>query len=80
MTTLSDHIARNVAAERARRRWKQAELGQRLGWSTASVSAVETGTRRLAIDDLPLLCRVFQIPLAQLCFGADEDDIRAMRL
>lgn len=80
MTSLGVIVARNVRAERARRGWKQSDLGDRLGWAVSTVSAVETGRRKLAVDDLPALCRAFGIPLAKLLDGAAPDDLEAMHL
>jgi transcriptional regulator with XRE-family HTH domain len=73
-------VARNVRAERARRGWKQSDLGERLGWAVSTVSAVETGRRKLAVDDLPALCQAFDIPLVKLLDGATTDDLAALRL
>lgn len=78
--TLGDWIAAGVRAERARRRWSQAELGRRLGWSQSSVSDLEVGRRVITADDLPALCRVFELPLAELARGADPEDLRALGL
>jgi transcriptional regulator with XRE-family HTH domain len=80
MATLGAIVARNVRAERARRGWKQSELGELLGWAVSTVSAVENGQRRLAVDDLPELCRAFGIPLTKLLDGAAPDDLEAMHL
>jgi transcriptional regulator with XRE-family HTH domain len=80
MAGLGAIVARNVRAERARRGWKQSELGAHLGWAVSTVSAVETGQRRLAVDDLPALCRVFDIPLAKLLDGAATEDLAALNL
>ena len=78
--SLGDVVAANVRAERARRGWRQRDLGQRLGWSADTVSDVESGRRRIGIEDMPRLCRAFEVPLAQLLHGADDDDLRALRL
>jgi transcriptional regulator with XRE-family HTH domain len=80
MPRLSDVLAAAVRAERARRRWTQADLAARLGWSTSTVGDIESGKRRVASDDLPALCRAFDLPLAELVRGADDDDHTAMRL
>jgi transcriptional regulator with XRE-family HTH domain len=77
---LADIVARNIRIERGKRRWKQEELADLLGWGSAAVGAVEAGTRRINMDDLPGLCRVFGIPLTQLIDGADPDDLAALKL
>jgi transcriptional regulator with XRE-family HTH domain len=78
--SLTDTVARNIAAERARRRWKQSDLAERLGIAASTVGSYETGTRRVGIDDLPALCKVFDITLAKLLDGADPDDLRLLGL
>lgn len=78
MPDFADYLARNVAAERARRRWRQADLAVRLGWSISTVSDLENGKRVLTANDLPLLCRVFGIKLWKLADGAAEEDLDAL--
>ena len=74
-------LARNVRAERARRGWRQVDLAARLdGWTADTVSDLETGRRAPLLDDLPRLCRVFNIGLAKLLDGADPADVQALRL
>jgi transcriptional regulator with XRE-family HTH domain len=78
--TLSDVVARNIAAERARRRWKQADLAERLGVAESTVGSYETGGRRVNLDMLPDFCRAFDISLAKLLDGADPGDLAALRI
>jgi transcriptional regulator with XRE-family HTH domain len=78
MPPLTDVIANNVRGERARRRLTQAELAEQVGWPRTTVHEVESGRRRLGPDDLVALCRVFDIPLVELCRGADPDDLRIL--
>jgi transcriptional regulator with XRE-family HTH domain len=80
MASFGETVAGNVRAERARRKWTQADLGERLGVSAAAVSDLETGRRRVLADDLPMLCAAFDISLAQLAYQADPADRRALRL
>lgn len=68
---LGDVIAASVRAERARRRWTQAELAARLGWGKSTIADMETGRRSVFADDLPALCAVFEIPLAELVRAAE---------
>ena len=77
---LSAFLARNIRAERARRLWKQEELADLLGWGRSTVGAVETGRRGVSIDDLPTLCKVFDVPLSKLLEGADEAALAALRI
>jgi transcriptional regulator with XRE-family HTH domain len=80
MATAGDHAAANVRAERARRRWSQGELADRLGWSQSKVSAVEIGARRMTLDQAVELCRVLGVPLARLLQDAEPDDLRVLGL
>jgi transcriptional regulator with XRE-family HTH domain len=83
MASLGAHIARNVAAERNRRRWDQATLADRIGvagWSRSTVSNLELGKRKVLADDLPLLCEAFEISLLQLMHGVQPDDLAKLRL
>lgn len=73
-------VAANVRAERGRRRWTQAELADKLGWSRPVITAVEAGCRQVLVDELPQLCRVFNIPLTRLLQDADPDDLTALGL
>jgi transcriptional regulator with XRE-family HTH domain len=77
---LSAVLARNIRAERSRRLWKQEYLADLLGWGRSTVGAVETGRRGVGIDDLPVLCRVFDIPLSKLFEGADPAALAALQL
>lgn len=70
---LGDVIAAAVRAERARRRWTQADLADRLGWGRSTVADLESGRRSVFADDLPVLCRAFEIPFAELVRGAEAD-------
>ena len=80
MPDLGSVISANVRAERARRGWRQKDLAERLGWSTDTLSNLETGQRKVTAADLPLLCDVFGIDLRRLTLGADEADLRKIGL
>jgi|SRR5690242_9193001 transcriptional regulator with XRE-family HTH domain len=73
-------VANNVRAERARRKWRQEDLADRLGWSRGSIGHLESGRRRPSVADLPQLCRVFDISMAELFNGADPADLEALGL
>jgi transcriptional regulator with XRE-family HTH domain len=77
---LADIVARNIRIERSRRHWKQERLAELLGWDSSVLEAIEAGTRRLEMDDLPGLCRVFDLPLAALVEGGDPDDLAVLDL
>lgn len=80
MASLGDHIAANVRGERARRKWTQADLAERLGWSRSTVGDVESGRRKVIADDLPALCRAFGMPLSELVRGTDPEHLRRLGL
>jgi ribosome-binding protein aMBF1 (putative translation factor) len=48
---LADIVARNIRLERGRRRWKQEQLAEMLGWGTGVIVALETGARRVSMDE-----------------------------
>jgi transcriptional regulator with XRE-family HTH domain len=78
--TLSDAIAANVRAERARHRWRQEDLAEKAGLSRSTIGYIEAGRVKVTADYLPGLCRAFGVPLADLVRGADPDDLRALGL
>jgi len=71
-------LARNVRVERVRRGWKQSDLAERLGWSVARVTAVESGGRQLNIDAVIELCRAFEVPLTKLLEDVDPAALDAL--
>jgi DNA-binding Xre family transcriptional regulator len=78
--SLGEVIASNVRAERARRRWRQDDLAERLGWSRQVLSFLESGRRNVLADDLPRLCEALEVDLAELTRGADPEDLRRLGL
>lgn len=78
--TLSDHVAASVRAERARRRWTQAQLAERAGLSRTTVGDIETGKRQLTLNQVAALCRAMSVPLAILAAGASPEDREALGL
>jgi transcriptional regulator with XRE-family HTH domain len=77
---LGDLIANNVRGERSRRRLRQADVAARLGWAVSSYSDLENGKRRLALEDVPAVCRALGVTMADLVRGADPEDLRALGL
>jgi transcriptional regulator with XRE-family HTH domain len=73
-------FAANVRAERARRSWRQQDLADRCDWSVDTISAIERGARRVAVEDLPVLCGAFGISFARLLDGADQVDLQKIGL
>jgi transcriptional regulator with XRE-family HTH domain len=73
-------VAENVRAARARRRLRQEDLADEMGWSRPTVSALEAGTRRVTVADAAALCIALGIDLRELLRGADEDVVWALGL
>lgn len=73
-------VANNVRGERSRRKWRQEDLADRLGWSRGCIGHLESGRRRLAVADLPQLCKAFNITMLDLFNGADQADLKALGL
>lgn len=79
VSTLSDVIAGAVRAERARRKWSQAELARRTGMSRSTIGDIEQGKRQVTANHLPLFCQALGVPLSVLMHGADPADLEALR-
>jgi transcriptional regulator with XRE-family HTH domain len=77
---LSALLARNVAAERVRRRWTQAELAGALGVSRATLSGWEAGSRQIGVDWLLPLCGALDVPLVKLLDGLDGPNLQRLGL
>jgi transcriptional regulator with XRE-family HTH domain len=80
MLELSDHIAANVRAERARKRWRQVDLAEAMGISAATVSDLEAGKRKVSTNDLVPLCRALNVTMTSLVRGAEPQDLLTLGL
>jgi transcriptional regulator with XRE-family HTH domain len=82
MPRLSAVFPNNVRSERARLGLDQDELGKLiLGWSRSMVSDLETGRRKLNVDDIGPICRALGVTLNRLALGCDDpDEVRALGL
>ena len=80
MPRLSRAFPRNMKAERVRRGWDQAELGERIGWTRTMVGDLETGRRKLGVDDIAPICAALSLTLAELAIGVDAEERRALGL
>jgi len=58
----------------------QRELGDRLGWTGATISAIEAADRGVAAEDLADVCRALGVTLDQLLERADPSDRKALGL
>ena len=70
----------NMRRERSSRKWRQADLAQRLSWPLSRVTRMEGGLQRVQVTDVRDLCRVFDIPFIALLKDADPTDLKALRL
>ncbi|MFD7428415.1 helix-turn-helix domain-containing protein [Streptomyces sp. NPDC059818] len=78
----AEHTARAVAAEREAHGWDQRELAERLTqagrpMSQPIVSRMESGTRRIDVDDLVALAAVFSVSPAALLPAAEPNETAA---
>jgi transcriptional regulator with XRE-family HTH domain len=71
-------VARAIRAERVRAGLTQAQLAERLDVHPATVSQIETLTRRVYIDEMPRICDTLGVTLAQLLFRAPDDARRML--
>lgn len=71
-------VAGAVRAERARRRWSQAELAERTGMARSTIGDIEQGKRQVTVNHLPLFCRALGVPLSVLIAGAETADLVAL--
>lgn len=78
--TFSEAIAASVRAERARLKLTQVQLGDLMGIAGFTVSDIETLRRTVQANDLPMLCEVFDLSLAELARRADPKDLSRLRL
>lgn len=70
-TTPTATAGANVRGEMARRRVTQARLSSALGISQAAVSKRLRGETPFDINELALIARVLDVPLARLTEGVD---------
>lgn len=72
---------RRLRSLRQARGWSLEELGRRAGIGPSTLSRLETGQRRMALDHLVLLARVLDTTVDELLIEGDDEDvvIRARR-
>ncbi|MFJ3282457.1 helix-turn-helix domain-containing protein [Streptomyces halstedii] len=80
----AERTARMVAAEREARGWEQRELAERLTqagrpMSQPVVSRIESGARRIDVDDLVALAAVFSVSPAALLPAPEPDEAAPRR-
>ena len=79
-TPLIDAIARNIQRYRAEAKWTQQHLADMVAalnvpWSRITVVEVEKGGRRVGVDELLTLARVFGKPVVLMLLPEDGSDV-----
>jgi transcriptional regulator with XRE-family HTH domain len=77
---LSQVIARNARALRAAARLRQVDVAGRAGISRTRLSVIESGVRRVTVEDVLALCRGLDVGVLDLLDGAAPGDRRALRI
>jgi transcriptional regulator with XRE-family HTH domain len=72
---LDDLVRRRIRGLRAARGWSLDELASRCYLSPSTLSRIETGHRRIALDQLAPIARALSISLDQLVESAADDDV-----
>ena len=75
MAGLNDVIAAAIRAERSRRRLTQAQLADLASIPRATMADIESGQRRINLDNLPAVCAALEVSLLELVRHADADDL-----
>lgn len=69
-------VVRNrLRSLRKARGWSLDELGRRTNLGPSTLSRLETGHRRIAVDHLVTLARVLDVSVDELVAGEDEEDV-----
>jgi len=68
-------VRRRIRGLRAARGWSLDELAARCYLSPSTLSRIETGHRRIALDQLAPIARALGTSLDQLVDSADDDDV-----
>src|SRR5580692_5054583 len=68
-------VRQRIRGLRAARGWSLDDLASRCYLSTSTLSRIETGHRRIALDQLAPIARALGTTLDQLVESADDDDV-----
>ncbi len=68
-------VRQRIRGLRQARGWSLDDLAQRCHVSPSNLSRIETGTRRIALDQLTVIARALGTTLDQLVETADDDDV-----
>jgi transcriptional regulator with XRE-family HTH domain len=74
-------VARNLRAMRAANRMRQADVADATAGRLTrhQIAAIETGTRKVDLDDLPAICQALGVGLVELLAGSDQEARAARR-
>lgn len=75
MVAIEDAARQRVRSLRLARGWSLDELGRRTHLSPSTISRIETGHRRLALDQLVVLARALEVSIDELVADAAADDV-----
>src|ERR1700723_3802909 len=74
-TTLDRLVRQRIRGLRVARGWSLDDLARRCHVSPSNLSRIETGHRRIALDQLAVIARALGTTLDQLVESADDDDV-----
>src|SRR6202044_2344097 len=74
-TTLDRLVRQRIRGLRVARGWSLDDLARRCHVSPSNLSRIETGHRRIALDQLTVIARALGTTLDQLVESADDDDV-----
>ena len=74
-TRIEDVARRRLRSLRVARGWTLDELARRSNIGASTISRIETGHRRLAIDNLADLAKALETTVDELLKDIDEDDV-----
>jgi DNA-binding Xre family transcriptional regulator len=74
-------VARNLRAIRAANRMRQTDVADATAGRLTrhQIAAIETGSRKVDLDDLPAICQALGVGLAELLAGTDHEARAARR-
>ncbi len=75
MFAIEDAARQRIRSLRIGRGWSLDELGRRTHLSASTISRIETGRRRLALDQLVLIARALEVSADELLAEAAADDV-----
>lgn len=74
-TDLDSTVRLRIRGLRRARGWSLDNLAERAGVSASTLSRIETGHRRIGLDQLTALARALDTTLDQLVESAEDDDV-----